>query len=121
MKTPCEEWSWILFWYRSAVRIYSDAGDALSVARSPAFNEAWEVSEEARKACGRFRAALLEHEHRHSCQAPLGPGQEIPNTAPLSLLGALRINIPASDSTIPQHQSASPRSSRTLRVGKARK
>jgi len=26
----CEEWSWILYQYRSAVRIYSDAADALA-------------------------------------------------------------------------------------------
>jgi hypothetical protein len=65
---PCEEWSWILYQYRSAVRIYSDAAAALGVAASAGFRKNWELSEEARQACGRFRADLLEHEHRHGCQ-----------------------------------------------------
>jgi hypothetical protein len=69
-KMFCEEWSRILRWYRNAVRIYSDAADVLDVEGTPGFNAAWEMSEEARKACARFRATLLEHEHRHGCQAP---------------------------------------------------
>jgi hypothetical protein len=73
----CEEWSRILSWYRNAVSIYSDAADALGVAGRPGFNAAWEVSEEARKACARFRATLLEHEHRHGCQVVPEPWQEI--------------------------------------------
>ncbi len=108
----CEEWFWTLCWYRSAVRIYSNAADALGIAGSAGFNEAWEVSEEARKACGRLRAALLEHEHRHGCQLAQGPGQEILNTI-------RSMNSLAVDSTIPEHQSALQRRSRTLRVGKA--
>jgi len=66
---PCEEWSWILYQYRSAVRIYSDAAGALGVAVNIGFCKDWELAEEARKACTRFRADLFEHEHRHGCQA----------------------------------------------------
>ena len=69
---PCEEWSWILYQYRSAVMIYSDAAAALGVAASTGFFENWELSEEARQACGKFRADLLEHEHRHGCQIMKG-------------------------------------------------
>jgi hypothetical protein len=65
---PCEKWSSILCWYRCAVRIYSTAAGALSAAGTAEFNKAWELSEEARKACERFHTALLEHEHRHGCQ-----------------------------------------------------
>jgi hypothetical protein len=83
---PCEEWSRILRWYHSSVRIYSDAADALAVAGGPGFNEAWKVSEEARTACGRFLAALLEHEHRHGCQVAPGLVQEIRSAARLYLL-----------------------------------
>jgi hypothetical protein len=80
----CEEWSRILSWYRNAVRIYSDAADALGVAEKPGFNAAWEVSEEARKVSARFRSALLEHEHRHGCQVAPEPVQEIRSGAFLS-------------------------------------
>jgi len=65
---PCEKWSSILCWYCCAVRIYSSAACALNAAGDADFCRAWEQSEEARKACDRFRAALLEHEHRHGCQ-----------------------------------------------------
>lgn len=65
---PCEKWSSILCWYRCAVRIYSSAACALSAAGTAEVYKAWELSEEARKACERFRTALLEHEHRHGCQ-----------------------------------------------------
>ena len=70
---PCEKWSSILCWYRCAVRIYSSAACALDVAGTAEFHKAWERSEGARKACDRFRAALLEHEHRHGCQMGLAP------------------------------------------------
>ena len=70
---PCEKWSSILCWYRCAVRIYSSAARALDAAGTAEFHTAWERSEEARKACDRFRAALLEHEHRHGCQMDLEP------------------------------------------------
>ena len=60
---PSEKWSSI-----SAVRIYSRAACALDAAGTAKFHTAWERSEEARNACDRFRAALLEHEHRHGCQ-----------------------------------------------------
>jgi hypothetical protein len=83
---PCEEWSWILSWYRSAVKIYSHAADALGVAGSPGFSEAWKVSEVARTACGRFLAALLEHEHKHGCQVAPELVQEIRSAARLYLL-----------------------------------
>jgi hypothetical protein len=81
MTVPCEDWSRILRWYRSAVKIYSHAVDALGVAGIPGFNEAWEVSEEARTACGEFRAALLEHEHRHGCHVAPGLVQETRSAA----------------------------------------
>jgi hypothetical protein len=84
---PCEEWSWILYQYRSAVRIYSDAAGALGVAVSIGFCRDWELAEEARTACGRFRADLLEHEHRHGCQAFTKPAQEIRNRVPHSVRG----------------------------------
>ena len=42
---PCEEWSWILCRYRSAVKIYSNAARAMGVAGSAEFNKAWELSE----------------------------------------------------------------------------
>jgi hypothetical protein len=64
----CEKWSSILCSYRCAVRIYSSAACALDAAGTAEFFKAWELSEEARQACDRFRAALLEHEHRHGCQ-----------------------------------------------------
>jgi hypothetical protein len=73
---PCEEWSWILYQYCSAVKIYSDAAGNLGVGVSIGFCKTWEQSEEARKACGRLRADLLEHEHRHGCQMVNGPAQE---------------------------------------------
>jgi hypothetical protein len=72
---PCEEWSWILYQYRSAVRIYSDSAGSLGVAVSIGFCKNWELSEEARKACGRLRADLLELEHRHGCQMIAGTTQ----------------------------------------------
>lgn len=65
---PCEKWSSILRWYRCAVRIYSSAARSLDAAETAEFDKAWERSEEARKSCERFRAALLEHEHKHGCQ-----------------------------------------------------
>ncbi len=34
---PCEEWSWILYQYRSAVKIYSDAAGNLGVGVSIGF------------------------------------------------------------------------------------
>src|ERR1700730_15322490 len=69
MNMPCEKWSSILRWYGSAVRIYNSSTAAtLSAVDATEFNNAWELSEEARKACERFRTALLEHEHRHGCQ-----------------------------------------------------
>jgi hypothetical protein len=70
---PCEKWSSILCWYRCAVRIYSSAACALSAAETAEFCKAWELSEEARKACERLRTVLLEHEHRHGCQMAWEP------------------------------------------------
>jgi hypothetical protein len=70
---PCEKWASILCWYRCAVRIYSSAACTLDAAGTAEFHKAWELSEEARKACDRFRAALLEHEHRHGCQIVRAP------------------------------------------------
>ena len=84
---PCEEWSWILYQYRSAVRIYSDATGALGVAVNIGFCKNWELSEDARKACGRLRADLLEHEHRHGCRVTPERAQEIRSRAPLSVQG----------------------------------
>ena len=114
MRTSCEEWSGILCWYRSAVRIYSDATAALEVRGSFGFNEAWEVSEEARKACGRFRAALLEHEHKHGCQvAP-------PNAGALGRSAAISVRcaeVNGGHRVVELEQPASPRSFRTLAVG----
>jgi hypothetical protein len=81
MNMPCDKWSSILRWYGSAVRIYSSAVAAtLSAADAAEFNKAWELSEEARRACERFRTALLEHEHKHGCQAVPEPAAfAIPN------------------------------------------
>jgi hypothetical protein len=74
---PCEEWSWIVFQYRSSVRMYSKAAGLLGGASGGAgFNKAWEQSEDARKATDALRAALLEHEHKHGCQIALGPAIE---------------------------------------------
>ena len=90
---PCDEWSCILDQYRSAVRIYSDAAGVLGVAVSIGFCKHWELSEEERKAYGRFRADLLEHEHRHGCQVATG--------APLSVSGDLKPpGMPAAGSPI---------------------
>jgi hypothetical protein len=80
---PCDEWSRILRKYRSAVRIYSDAADAL-VAVNIGVLENWGRSEKARKACGRFRADLMEHEHKHGCLISVSL-QEIQSKAPLTL------------------------------------
>jgi 2-methylcitrate dehydratase PrpD len=68
MNMPCEEWSWILSRYCSALSIYSSAARAMRAAGTADFNKAWKQSEEARKTSEGFRAALLEHEHRHGCQ-----------------------------------------------------
>ena len=84
---PCEEWSWILYQYRSAVRIYSDAAGALGVGVSIGFCKDWKQAEEARTACARFRADLLEHELKHGCQAVAIPTQEIQSGVPLSVQG----------------------------------
>jgi hypothetical protein len=71
----CGEWSRILCWYCKADRIYSDATDALGLREDSGFTTTWEVLVEARKACARFRAALLEHEHKHGGQ--VAPAQSI--------------------------------------------
>jgi hypothetical protein len=84
---PCEEWSWILYQYRSAVRNYCDAAGAFGVAVPIGFCRDWELAEEARTASARFRADLLEHEHRHGCQAVTKPAQEIRNRVPPSVQG----------------------------------
>ena len=70
---PCEKWSSILCRYRCAVRIYNNSACALSAAGTADFSKAWELAEEARKACERFRTALLEHEHTHGCQMACEP------------------------------------------------
>jgi hypothetical protein len=98
---PCDEWSCILDQYRSAVRIYSDAAGVLGVAVSIGFCKHWELSEEARKACGRLRADLLEQEHRHGCQVATGPAQKVRNEAPLPASGDLKpLGMPAAGSLI---------------------
>ena len=84
---PCDEWSWILYQYRSAVRIYSDAAGALGVAVNIGFCKNWESSEDARKACGKFRAELLEHEHKHGCRVIAEPAEEIRSRVRLSVQG----------------------------------
>ena len=72
----CEEWSWIVFQYSSAIRAYSNAARNLHVASGAVSGQAWEQSEHARKVSEGFRAALLEHEHRHRCHIGHGPANE---------------------------------------------
>jgi hypothetical protein len=81
---PCEEWSRILSRYCSAVSIYSSAARVMSSATrvmraggTVESDKAGEQSEEARKVSEGFRAALLEHGHRHGCQIAREPVQEI--------------------------------------------
>jgi hypothetical protein len=82
MNMRCEKWSSILCCYRCAVRIYSSAACALDAAGTADFHRAWERSEEARKFCDRFRATLLEHEHRHGCQMVREPAPSAIITRP---------------------------------------
>jgi hypothetical protein len=118
MKIPCEEWFWILCWYRNAVRIYSDAAGALGVAGNLGFNQAWEVSEEARQACGRLRAALLDHEHRHGCQVLLEPNVGVSErSAGLSVRFAEVHGHASHRVADSDHQATPQRSFRTLAAG----
>jgi hypothetical protein len=64
---PCDDWCSLLERYRGSVKAYNESVESLGSKPGAQFNQLWHRAETARIEVGLARAALLTHEHNHSC------------------------------------------------------